>query len=56
VLYFPAPNGTVRIVGISETGEWIAEFACRERDFDEKYVRRMAQHVAVTTGVHIAVV
>lgn len=56
VLFYPAPDGSVKIVGLDEQGAWVAEFACRTRDFDEKYVRRMAHHVAVTTGVHIAVV
>lgn len=55
VLFYPCPGGAVRIVGLSESGEWIAEFACRERDFSEKYIRRMEQHVATTTGVRIAV-
>lgn len=56
VVYFPAPNGAVRIVGLGDTGEWIAEFACREIDFNETYVHRMEQHVASKAGVRIAIV
>lgn len=56
MLFFPAPGGAVRIVGLSEANEWIAEFACREEDFSEVYLRRMEQHVAQKTGVRIAVV
>jgi hypothetical protein len=54
VTYFPAPNGTVRIVGVSDTGEWIAEFICREQDFDDAYVRRMERHVATKSGPHLS--
>lgn len=56
VLFFPAPGGAVRIIGLSEADEWIAEFSCREEDFSEVYIRRMEQHVAQKTGVRIAVV
>jgi hypothetical protein len=56
VTFYPAPNHTVRIVGLSDTDEWIAEFCCREADFTDEYVRRMERHVAAKTGVRIAVV
>lgn len=56
VLFYPCPNGTVRIVGLSDTDEWIAEFTCRERDFSERYLRRMERHVAEKSGAAISIV
>lgn len=56
VVAVPSGEGTVRIVGLSESGEWIAEFACREVDYDEAYIHRMEHHVATKTGVKIAIV
>lgn len=56
VRFHPGPNGTVRIIGLSESGEWIAEFSCREKDFSERYLRRMERHVAEKSGSKIAIV
>lgn len=52
----PAPNGIIRIVGLANNGDWIAEFACRERDFDERLVHRMERHVERIAGRRIAIV
>lgn len=52
----PAPNGIIRIVGLANNGDWIAEFACRERDFDDRFVRRMERHVERIAGRRIAIV
>lgn len=41
----PGPNETVRIVGLSSRGKWIAEFACLEVDFKPEMVTRMERHV-----------
>lgn len=56
VLFYPAPNGTVRIVGLSEADEWVAEFVCREADFSETLVQQMERHVAACVGVPLALV
>src|SRR5690242_14949189 len=46
VLFYPAAEGVVRIVGLGPSDEWIAEFSCRELDFQEAYLRRMERMVA----------
>lgn len=56
VVVVPTAKGAVKIVGMSESDEWIAEFSCRLEDFKELYIRRMEHHVAEKTGVRIAVV
>lgn len=56
VVVVPTPKGAVKIIGLSEADEWIAEFSCRAEDFKELYIRRMEHHVAEKTGVRIAVV
>jgi hypothetical protein len=55
VLFFPAPNGSVRIIGLSDTDEWIAEFSCREADFSEAYLRRMEQHVTAKSRTPLTI-
>lgn len=56
VLFFPAAEGVVRIVGVGPHDEWIAEFCCLEADFREEYLRRMERHIARKTGARIALV
>ncbi len=56
VRFFPSPGGVIRIVGMAEDGEWIAEFSCREEDFTEAFLRRMERHVAQKVGARLAVI
>lgn len=45
VKLFPAPNGTIRIVGVTKSGEWVAEHSCLERNFDVKHIIAMDRTV-----------
>lgn len=56
VLYFPAPNGTVRIVGLDDAGDWVAEFICKEANFGDVDMMRMERHVSEHAGVRISLV
>jgi len=56
VVFYPAPGGTVRIVGVSARGKWIAEFSCCTEDFTEAYLTRMEQHVERKAGLRLSVV
>lgn len=45
VKLYPAPNGTIRIIGVTATGEWVAEHFCLERNFDVKHIVAMERTV-----------
>ena len=40
-----SPNGTVRIVGVTLSGEWVAEHTCKAARFGERHVRAMEREV-----------
>lgn len=45
VLFYPCPDGTVRIVGVTDRGKWLGEWSCPTEIFNENMVLRMARHV-----------
>lgn len=56
VVFMPAPEGQIKIVGLDENDGWLCEFACLEVDYRDEYYRRMQRHVAAKTGARLAIV
>jgi hypothetical protein len=53
VKFFPSPDGVIRVVALNEMGEWLAEWACREKHFTMGHLQRIEAFVAtvaVTDG------
>ena len=45
VLVYPSPDGTVRLIGRTSDGRFVAEYVCLAEDFDERAVTRMERAV-----------
>jgi hypothetical protein len=56
VLFYPAAEGVIRIVGLGPSDNWLAEFSCLEADFKDEFLRRMERHVARKTGARMSLV
>lgn len=56
VLFYPAAEGIVRLVGLGLQDEWVCEFACREADFQERYLRSMERHILRKAGIRLTLV
>lgn len=41
----PSPNGTIRIVGTTLAGEWVAEHSCKADRFGERHILAMRREV-----------
>lgn len=50
VLFYPCPDGTVRIVGVTDRGRWVGEWHCLAEDYNENMMLRMARHVMKKAG------
>lgn len=49
-----SPNGTVRIVGVTMAGEWVAEHCCKAARFSERHVRAMEREVLAEESRQVA--
>jgi len=53
IVAIPSANGSVRIVGTGERGQWLAEFSCLEEDFDKGCIRLLEQFIAERHGAKL---
>lgn len=45
VQVFPSADGTVLLIGVTLTGQWVAEYRCLAEDFDNRCVLAMERRV-----------